>query len=75
MPHRSRARNGAARFMKIRLKFQYMQWEAGSVVDLPTGTAKTLVEFGRAFAVPEEVEAKRLQGPPRNKAVKATTGK
>ncbi len=52
--------------MRIRLRKPYRQWQRGDVVDLPSGIASTLIEYGKAEVA---VDTKRVAAPPRNKAV------
>lgn len=53
--------------MRIKLTRQYLHWPPGSVVNLGSGVAQTLIDHGRAELA--EPEAKRVGRPPRNKAI------
>lgn len=57
--------------MKIRLTRQYLQWSPGSVVNLASGVARTLIAAGKATEV-DESEGQKILRAPRNKAVRQT---
>lgn len=57
--------------MKIRLKFQYLHFAAGTVQDLPEGVARAIAEANRGELLSEPVPSKMLHSAPRDKAVKS----